>query len=351
MFTVPTVAREEIDSWPVEEAGLPTRVINSVRAAEVQTIGQLRRWANADLLDLRSLGKVSLDQINYFYTLCNHIENSMQRFSSIHEVLDIFLHVPQLRVMATRYGFHQTELKASRNWVTLQEIGNEEDKTRERIRQLEDLGKKRLRSRIASICLDPFFECFEAFIRQRSRAISVNDLFPMRNHEALLDLNPASILLLLSDLQPERILFHNGFFSTLPLSTINHIEHQTHALLRASNIPVNIDILIKQLAPIQKLEGSGELRQATSVVIDHVPTIGATIDERYFLYDSSVKPFLMEIMKPMESPVHYRTITNRFNEQVKPLSRKGAGYILDTLNNCPGCTRVNRGIYTLMNST
>ena len=141
------------------------------------------------------------------------------------------------------------------------------------------------------------------------------------------------------------------FLAEVSLRFLAPQKTYSEMLRRSSPIYIKDDILIKQLAPIQKLEGSGELRQATSVVIDHVPTIGATIDERYFLYDSSVKPFLMEIMKPMESPVHYRTITNRFNEQVKPLSRKGAGYILDTLNNCPGCTRVDRGIYTLMNST
>lgn len=347
MFAVPAVSREEIDQWPVEEAGLPTRVINSVHSANVHTIGQLRHWTDADLLRLRSLGKVSLDQINYFYKLCNRVEKALQRFNSIHEVLDIFLDVPQLNVISARYGFYQQELVADRNWVTLQEIGNRENKTRERIRQIEEMGKHKLQSRMATVCLEPFYGFFETFINQRSRAIATEDLATIRNHEALLDLNPASILILISDLNPERIVHHREFFSTLPVAVIEHIEQSVAAMLGEKTTPLTIDHIVSRLDPISELADPVQLRQATAIIIDHYPTIGATIDDRYFLYASSVQPFLVEIMERMETPVHYRTVTSRFNDRVKPRSRKGAGYILEALNSNPSCSRVDRGIYTL----
>ncbi len=347
MFAVQAASREVIDAWPVEEAGLPTRVINSVKAAKVITVGDLRKWSEPDLLRLRSLGRVSLEQIQYFFKLCDRIERGIQRFDSIHEVLDIFLDVHQLNVISARYGFYQRDLVASRNWVTLQEIGNRENKTRERVRQVEDMGKQKLRSRMASVCLQPFFDFFGTFINQRARSVSTADLATIRNHEALRDLNPASILLLLSDLAVDHIVLHNGFFSTLPMQFLEDVEQKVMAMLGNSPIPLGIDAISDQLEPTTELPDRSLFRQAVSVVLDHSPSMGATIDDRYFLYATSVQPFLVEILERMERPAHYRTVTTRFNDRVKPRSRKGAGYILDTLNRNSNCVRVDRGIYTL----
>ena len=347
MFSVEPVPRGTIDSWPVSEAGMPTRVINSVNAAGVKTIGQLRNWPENDLLRLRSLGKVSLDQINYFFKLCNRIEKGNQRFASIHEVLDIFLDVPQLNVMTLRYGCYQQEITASRNWVTLQEIGNRENKTRERIRQVEELGKEKLRSRMARVCLQPFYAFFTAFINQRARVVATRDLAALRNHEALRELNPAAILLLLSDLNPDLVGFRHDYFTTLPPAAVARIERNMLATLNRSDSPISVDGLTGALGTIPDLPEGADLRQAAAVIADHHPTIGASIDNRYFLYTSSVRPFVVELMERLEQPVHYRTVTSTFNDRVKPRSRKGAGYVLDVLNHIRVCRRVDRGIYTL----
>jgi hypothetical protein len=347
MFAVQAVSRDTIDAWPVEEAGLPTRVINSVKAAKVLTVGDLRTWSEPDLLRLRSLGRVSLEQIQYFFKLCDRIERGIQRFESIHDVLDIFLDVHQLSVISARYGFYQRDLVASRNWVTLQEIGNRENKTRERVRQVEDMGKQKLRSRMARVCLQPFYEFFTTFINQRARAVGTSDLATIRNHEALRELNPASVLLLLSDLAPDHIVLHHDFFSTLPLDVLKQVEKGALGMLENSPSPLSIDDITNRLPPSPEFADHSTFRQAASVVLDHAPTIGSTIDDRYFLYTTSVQPFLVEIMERMERPAHYRTVTSRFNDRVKPRSRKGAGYILDVLNRNPRCVRVDRGIYSL----
>ena len=81
MLTIQPASRSEIDQWPVAEAGLPTRVINSVHSAGIHTVGQLRGCSDFDLLNLRSLGKVSLDRIHYFFKLCNRIEKGNQTLS------------------------------------------------------------------------------------------------------------------------------------------------------------------------------------------------------------------------------------------------------------------------------
>lgn len=347
MFTVDPVPREVIDSWPVEEAGLPTRVINSVRGANVCTVGQLRQWQEQDLLRLRSLGKVSLDQIAYFFKLCSQVEKANQRFNTIQEVFDIFLDVHQAKVLASRYGFHEPELKASRNWVTLQEIGNKENKTRERIRQVEEIGKEKLKSRMATVCLQPFYMFFKEFIDQRAKAIGTKELAGLRHHDVVRELNPASILLALSDLNTSRILFRNEFFSTLSLSSIELVENHFLKCLSDSDSPLALDIVSQSLKGFYELNDPQMVRRAIGIIADHHPLIGASVDERYFLYTTSVDPLVVEIMEHSELPVHYRTVTSRFNDHVKSGSRKGAGFVLEVLNRIGRCRRVDRGIYTL----
>jgi hypothetical protein len=347
MFCVDAVSRELIDGWPVEEAGLPTRVINSVHAAGVRTVGELRGWSDDELLGLHSLGRVSLDQIHYFYRLCDRIERGQQRFEAIQEVLDVFLDAAQLHVLSSRYGLYQRSLRASRSWVTLQEIGNRENKTRERIRQVEELAKQRLSSRMAMVCLEPFLTFFIQYIDQRARVLSGEHLAPIRHHEALRDLNPAGMLLLLSDLAPERITFHHEVFSTLSAAEMDRVIGGARKLLKRRPGPVGVDELATAVAPLPGLQDGGVVRQAVSVILDHAPEIGATIDDRYFLFSSSVQPYLLELMQRMELPVHYRAVTARYNDHVKPRSRRGAGFILDALNRNAQCLRTDRGIYTL----
>ena len=351
MFQVAPLSREAVDRWPLSEAGLPTRVINSAKAANVNTIGELRNWDDSKLLKLRSLGRVSLEQIHSFFKLCNSIEKSDQCFSSIRDVLNIFLDAHQLNVISLRYGFHQRDLKPSRNRMTLQDIGNQNNKTRERIRQVEETGKQRLKSRLASVCLEPFYRFFQDFIQARSGAITAEELGALRGHEAVDELNPSSIALLLSDTHSELIRLHHGFFSTLPLSVINQIELKTQEILLDSNQPIGLDQLVANFSDHLTVPKQCDLRRAISVVLDHLPNVGSTITDLYFLYDTSVHSLLVEIMQNVQKPVHYRTVTNLFNDRVKPRSRKGAGYILDVLNKNSHCVRAERGIYTLGIST
>ena len=153
-----------IDAWPVDESGLPVRVVNSVLTAGVTTVGQLRAQSDQDLLALRSLGRISLGHIRSFFKLCGQIEQGKQSFNSIRELLPLFLDAPEMKVVTARYGFELEEPTASRNCATLQEIGDAEHKTRERVRQVQETAMQKLRSRLATVCLEPFYIFFAEFI-------------------------------------------------------------------------------------------------------------------------------------------------------------------------------------------
>ena len=346
MLQVNPISRDVIDSWPIAEAGLPVRVVNSVGPAGVARVGDLRKWADKDLLSLRSLGRISVGHIHFFFRICNQIEQGKQRFSNIREVLSVFLDGPEFKVISSRYGFERTEMVASRDWATLQEIGNAEHKTRERIRQVQDVALHKLHSRLTAACLQPFYEFFASFIRSRSEVISCSDLVPLAEDPMLAGFNVCSILLLLSDLQPGRITFHNNLFSTLSEATLQSIEAQSLLFMSQQGKPVALNDLLPQLGDIPGLSNEGR-KTALALILDHVPHMAATTDGRHFLLSGGTHAFLVEIMQQLPRPVHYRAVTGAFNDRVKSLSRKGAGFILDALNANPQCTRVDRGIYDL----
>lgn len=348
MLQVKPVIREVIDSWPVAESGLSVRVVHSVTAAGVQTIGELRKWTDRQLLALKSLGKVSLSGIKFFYKLCGQIEQGKQAFQNIREVLDIFWDEDELKVMSARYGFDRKELAAARNWSTLQEIATAENKTRERIRQIQEAATLRLQSRLAKVCLQPFVEYFGRYIDALGKAANCADLAPLQDDPLLAGYNVCALALLLADLNPDRITFHNRVFYTVPLSVIRDIESAGVRMLSEKiSEPMALDSLVESLPAFPELVTPEQRRRVISVVFDHHHSVAATTDNRYFLYPSGAVSFVTEVLRGLQRPAHFRAIANAFNEQLKPLSRKGAGYILELLNSNPLCTRTDRGWYDL----
>ena len=198
MLQVKPVSRDVIDSWPVTGSGLPVRVVNSVAPANVERIGKLRGWSDHDLLALRSLGRISLTNIRSFFKLCGQIEQGKQTFQNIREVFDIFLDNAELKVLTARYGFERQDLAASRSWATLQEIGNAEHKTRERIRQIQETATDQLSSLLATVCLQPFNDYFISYVDKLGRVATCADLAPLQNDPVLSGYNVCSILLRLN---------------------------------------------------------------------------------------------------------------------------------------------------------
>ena len=346
MLHVSPVGRENIDAWPVDGSGLPVRVVNSVLTAGVTTIGQLRAQSDQALLSLRSLGRISLGHIRSFFKLCGQIEQGKQSFNSIRELLPLFLDGPEMKVVTARYGLEIEELTAPRNRATLQEIGDAEHKTRERVRQIQETAMQKLGSRLATICLEPFYVSFAGLLEARGASVTCADVATLKNEAPAGGYNVCGVLMLLSDLHPSRITFYNDFFSTLSEQTIRMVESQGIELLNRAAKPVLLDEILKSTTmPSPSDEHHKE--HLLSCILDHCALVAATLDHRYFTYERGTQSFLAEVMKNLERPIHYRKVTDAFNDRLKSVSRKGAGFILEALNAAPLCTRVDRGIYDL----
>lgn len=347
MLQVKPVSREHIDSWPIPESGLSARVVHSVTAAGVRTVGELRQWTDRQLLTLRSLGKISLNGIKSFYRLCGQIEQGKQTFQNIREVLDIFWDEDELKVVSARYGFGSRELAAARNWVTLQEIANAENKTRERIRQIEEAALQRLQSRLAKLCLQPFVDYFVKYIDALGKAANGADLAPLQDDPLWAGYNVCAIALLLADLFPGLLTFHNKIFTTVPIDVVRKIEETGWQILGEKQAPVSLDVLSEAIPSFAELSAPDQRRRVISLILEHYPGIAATTDNRYFRYPEGAAAFIAEVLRDMQRPTHYRAIANAFNDRLKPSSRKGAGYVLELLNSNSLCKRTDRGWYDL----
>lgn len=346
MLYATPVGRETIDAWPVDASGLPVRVVNSVLTAGVTTVGQLRAQSDQDLLGLRSLGRISLGHIRSFFKLCGQIEQGKQSFDNIRELLPLFLDGPEMKVVTARYGLEIEELALAKNCATLQEIGDAEHKTRERVRQIQETAMQKLRSRLATVCLEPFYILFAALLEARGTSVTCADVATLKNEAPAGGYNLCGVLMLLSDLHPERFTFHNDFFSTLSEQTIQTMESQAIELLNRSAEPVLLDEILKSTT-MPSPSDEDRKRQLLSCILDHCTLVAATLDHRYFTYERGTQAFLAEVLKDLERPIHYRKVTDAFNDRLKPHSRKGAGFILEALNAAPLCTRVDRGVYDL----
>lgn len=346
MLQIKTVSRKTIDGWTVADSGLPIRVVNSTASADIRKISDLRKWNDARLLELRGMGRVSLDHIHNFFRITGQLEQGKLGFQNIMEILPLFLDHDELKVVTSRYGLTLETPDVFRHSATLQDIGTAEHKTRERIRQIQETALQKLRSNLARCCLDPVRRYFAAFMARTGLVASCEDVFALSQEPVTAGRNPCGLLMLLSELSPQEISCYNRFFSTLPCSVLDKIEKFCLALLEGKNLPVSQDELSASAKGVPEFRSLNSLPRIISVLLDHSPEVAATVDNRYFLYARGGQKFLLEIMnEQVKRPVHYRAVTHALNERLKPRSRKGSGFVLDLLNSNPQCTRVDRGIY------
>ncbi len=348
MLKVQPIRREEIDAWNIAESGLPARVVNSAQSAGIRTIGELRQWSNKDLLRLRSLGRISLKHIHSFFALSQQISAGQKEFSTFREILEEFLDQDEQTVLTSRYGFFSQTSTASRKYMTLQAISDAEHKTRERIRQVENNAKIRLQSKIGMVCLQPFYTYFSSLLMSAGYTVSCSDIIPLCDRELLAHYNPCAVLLLLCDLDPERLTFMTGFFSTFSRARLDKIQSELLSMLKESTCPLPSEEVARFLPRPPDFDSDKSFQKTCLTILDHSEHVLISSDHRYCIDDTCINCFLIEVMKSLKTPANFRTITTTLNDKLLPRSRKGAGHILETLNAHPQCQRIERGMYSLL---
>ncbi|NCC49785.1 MAG: hypothetical protein EOM20_01085 [Spartobacteria bacterium] len=344
---VKPVSRKVIDAWPLKEAGLPVRVLNSVQPTGLQTVGELRAWSTAKLLKLRSLGRISIRRIQSFFEVADRIESGGQYIRHLREVFDLFLDHDEISVLLFRYGLDVEGTEASRKCMTLQDIGNRTNRTRERVRQIEETAKEKMRSRLAALCLQPFYDLFSQRIESLGKGVSCTEMQGRGATPALDNYNLCAVLLLLCDLHPELLTYYNGIFSTLSEKELKEIERLALARLESHKTFVPLEKIYDEVSSKINFVQGEALRKLLMILLDRNSHVAATTDNRYFPCASAPADFVRTIMETMPIPAHFREITLQCNQLLKSQSHMGSGFILKTLNSHPGFERANRGTYTI----
>lgn len=347
MLAVRTVSRGETDAWPIADSGLPARVCHAMDKAGVRTVGELRSWKDADILRVQSLGRISLGQIRSFFELLDRIEKGQQGFENIREVFDLFLDADELAVLSARYGFERESLRVSRKWATLEAIGQQRQCTRERVRQIEATAKRKLQSRLAQLCVEPFCDYFRSVLLSLGGSATYPELAPRVSRDVTAGFSPGGIILLLCDVAPHRLTFYRGYFSVLPVQELETLEKKALAVLESRTGRVSLDSVLSSIGGAEPAGGGFDTRQALAVILQNHPQVAATVDGHFFLFHRGMGDFLAEVMRDLALPAHFRTIMKAANERLLSGSRRGAGFVLETLSTHPGCVRAARGLYTL----
>ena len=342
MITVPIIDRSTIDAWPIARSGLPPRVVNSCTTADILTVGDLRTCSRDRLLSLHSLGITSLSHIENYFEVCERLEKGQLRFDHFANALRLFLDDDEYDVIYRRFGLASPTRTLKRTHTTLQKIGDHTHRTRERIRQIQDTALDNLTSHIAEVCLQVFSEICQRFIRERGGFVSLKELKVLSHEAAFIDLNAYGVLLLLKELFPSMISFYHGGFSIYHESTLIDLMTQLTGILDNSHSVMSVPSIAASLSKDTDLPD-----HLVSGLLDHSNHVIGTTDGRYFSIRSGTNAYIKELLQEVDGTIHYRKITERFNDSVNPASRKGSGFILEALKNCPNCVRVNRGMYEL----
>jgi hypothetical protein len=341
MFTAPAIARQEIDRWPLEKAGLPARVVHSATAAGWKTVGNLRQRGPVEWASLHAVGRTSVAALQAYFQRCRDLQNGQLHFFNITEALDSVLEGESLDVLRARYGFLREDGRIDRRYMTLQEIGNQLHVTRERIRQVEHTAFERLRGHMAQASLAPFYDYICAFLR-RHHGIADSAQIDQLNGQFWLDGYLAGpILLLLHDVNPTPYHWHNELFSLYPVATLEAIGDHALQILRQGDQPVcTLDDLTaalqKQVPTLKKL--------ALQRILHHHADIIGTTDQRYADWQCGAEVLLMEYVPP-DTPEHFRTLTDILNRHLHPRSQRGSGLLLRLLNKSTRFQRMDRGLY------
>lgn len=343
MFKVDPISKEDINGWTIQESGLPARVVNSAHGANLSTISQLRDKSALELTAMRSIGRVSVRDIRRFFNLCRKMEEGTLVFITIQEVFDLFLDQEEMDILARRYGLMRPDAQASRKYMTLQEIGNELQLTRERIRQVINIALSNLRKRLATRCLQPFNLYLRAFIDSRGKVASCEDARDLEGQSWLAGYNPCSMLLLLHDLNPDAYAERHGTFSTFSPDALQRVEQRVLAFLRDRGKPTALPDIV---AALDDPDGAWS-ETALVTLLDHIHAVAGSTDGRYFLFATGQDLFLAELFRDAERPAHYRTLTALFNDHLKAPCRKGSGYVLKLLNASTRFIKAERGYYDL----
>lgn len=344
MIEVPAIARSEIDAWPLPEAGLPLRVVNGATKTGVTTVGELRALPAERIAAMPGIGRRSQDVIRFFLSFCGRISSGEVRFTTVDQLLRLLMYPVEHKVLALRYGLDRDAVLPNRWPATLRAVGENQDVTRERARQLIERAKARIQSRLGQACLGRVYSDFHAFLRGKRGAATAREV-ENHSHPAYMEgTNPCGLLRLLCEYSGTLHCRH-GFFASLPPMVFAALETHPLFYFRSHAGPVTLNELLATLHLPGISIPPRTVEHVLRMLLTHMPGIAATVDDRYFVPGSGAPALLRELFNGDREPRHYRALVQEYNALMRPGNRKGTGFILDVLRHSGGFSCASPGTY------
>jgi hypothetical protein len=353
MVSLPPIPRSQIDQWPVAVSGLSPRAANCLARAHIQNVGELRRISSSELLNIRTLGKVSLRDIRSFLNKTKDLEQGISELPSIKSLIQQFVDRNDRTVLEQRFGLLGSPMSPEIERMSLQAIGEQYGRTRERIRQCEQSAMDRLRTRLATHLLRPYAEKLIATIDSRDKILSAEEALILSADPDFQDYHPGGLLLLFSAIF-HSICYHNHFFSTIPQKTLLNLEKELLGILSRQSHPVSSTYLAGQLAQsnpdIIRSCNFAHPEQGIERILIRDPDVEATIHMEFFTHPEILINLISDAISRLGDSAHYRDITRQYNEFIHPTRHLGVGSILKILNGDDRFVRVERAHYALVHA-
>ncbi len=292
------LSREQIDQWPVTEAGFTRRVVLALHAAGIANVGQLRARLGTRI---PRCGKSAARNIAWFFERADLNISGTSQPADLRAWLDEFLTTSEVFVVAQRYGLDDPLFRLQMKRQTLREIAEARgSQTRERVRQVLQRALGKLSSRLAQATAEPLLAAY----RQRFEAgvVTSAELGSWRGAAWLGGCQPWGALLLLSEVS-DVLVHRHDYFSTLSAALLEPLERRLFGVLEKATKP---------LSP-KEIDGDVPAR-VVSVVLDRHPCVDATRDGRFFLFPRGAAPLLAGLAT--------EEVVSGYNKQVAAHSRR-----------------------------
>ena len=344
MISVPSCSWPVLDTWPVQESGLGYRARRILTEHGIRTVGDVRlRLADPDFASLSGLGPSTSAEIQLYVGTCAAIVSGTLEFADLPALLRRFLNELQIEVLLRRYGLFRPDTASSRNFITLQDIGNEFDLTRERVRQIEKRAMEKLRGQLQQHCLAPLYEDILNALKQQGNILRCDQTAVLDNRPWLGGTKASSVLLLLHDVAPTQYTYYRDTFSLIPISELKRVETWAIDAMGKAATPLSIKDLYQRLP-----SSASSLWNPTALAhfLAAMPKVLATQDLCFALTDRALAHWVREELDTIGAPTHYRRITQAINARLQPHQQIGPRRILLLLHSHPEFAQTQSGYYT-----
>lgn len=348
MTTTEKISPVKVLKISLSDSGMPSKLVSALQNKGIKTLEDLLEKATNEPKTLTELGDAAVKIIRKYLIIIVKLRKQQRPFDSVKELLSFFLTDNQLRLIELRYKLKAPFQNERINYSTLQNVAQENDVSRERVRQVVDDALKQLSCSLARYCFIEYHEDFEHIIKRGRGIAKPEDFFNLRRDSRYEGYAPAKLMMMLCDCEPD-MNYCMGMFNTISNTDkcIPQIINGLTEILKKSERPVPLKLLLYAFPKDFKIKSQKSRLTILQNILPTVKSIRATTQKTFFLSGKGERLLAAQILIRKGRPVHFRELLQEINTVLAPGSRIGSGLLLKILKEDPRFARALPGYYIL----